>query len=261
MGDFDPATEEFPVTINRHGLRLFIKIITPPDAHGNAYLAHGHSDVHDTAHMRALTAAFVRSGYRVIIWDATHSWGRSEGQTEHASFYHHQQDLEDVIEWSRGQSWYDARFALAGHSLGGMMAGLYAAAHPAHVTSLVLVSPVVSGLALRRRIPVPVQWWWRWRGVVSAPRWRISRYSWELMRSGWAYSLIAEGHRITAPTLIVGAGHDGLIPPRYLRKLYRRLRSRHKRLEVVPRAGHAFDRPWEMEILQTLTQEWLGKSE
>jgi hypothetical protein len=46
MGDFDPATEEFPVTINRHGLRLFIKIITPPDAHGNAYLAHGHSDVH-----------------------------------------------------------------------------------------------------------------------------------------------------------------------------------------------------------------------
>jgi predicted alpha/beta-hydrolase family hydrolase len=80
MGDFDPATERFARITNRHGLQVFVKLVEPAgEARGNVYLAHGFSDVHDTPHMRALTAAWVRAGYNVVVWDATHSWGRSEG--------------------------------------------------------------------------------------------------------------------------------------------------------------------------------------
>jgi pimeloyl-ACP methyl ester carboxylesterase len=273
MGDFDPATERFARITNRHGLQVFVKLVEPAgEARGNVYLAHGFSDVHDTPHMRALTAAWVRAGYNVVVWDATHSWGRSEGSSELASFYHHHEDLEDVIDWSRGEPWYRERFALCGHSLGGMVAGTYAAAHAAAVERLVLVSPVVSGPALKRRVPWPVQAWWRWRGEVGGSgtrlaRWGVSRSGWEFMRSGWAYDLLRSAHRLTMPVLIVGAARDVLIPPRLLRRLFRRLPGEvargggalgeSKRLVIVPGARHGFDREWEMERLGEVVGEWL----
>jgi pimeloyl-ACP methyl ester carboxylesterase len=260
MGDFDPAVESFPVITNRHGLRVFVKLLTVPGSERNAYLAHGFHDVHDTAHMRALTASFVAAVYNVIVWDATHSWGRSEGESTRASFYYHHEDLEDVILWSRGQPWWRARFALAGHSLGGMVAGTYAAAHASAVERLVLVAPVVSGPALRRRIPLPLRVWWRLRGQVSAERWGIGRYDWELMRSTWSYDLLRSAHRLTMPTLIVGAARDLLIPPRLLRRLRARVVSGDKRLEIVPGARHGFDRDWEMERLEEVVGDWLGGS-
>ena len=257
MGDFDPAREFFPVIRNRYGLKLFVKVVEPPEVQGNAYVAHGLSDVHDTVHMRALTAALVGAGYRVVLWDATHSWGRSEGSSERASFYHHFEDLEDVVAWSRSQAWYRERFVLAGHSLGGMAAGTYAASHAAQVAGLALVAPVVSGSALRRRIPWPLRVWWRWRGEVRAPGRGRTRYGWELMRSGWSYNLLAVAHRLTMPVLIVAAGRDRLIPPRLVRRLYRALASEHKQVEVVPLARHSFDAEWEALWLREVVGEWV----
>lgn len=256
MGDFDPARELFPVIRNRHGLKLFVKLIEPAETRGNVYVSHGLSDAHDTAHMRALTTAFVRAGYRVVLWDASHSWGRSEGNSERASFYHHFEDLEDVVVWSESQDWYQKRFMLAGHSLGGMAAGTYAASHAAQVLGLVLVAPVVSGPALRRRIPLPLRIWWRWRGVVRTPGRGRTSYAWELMRSGWSYNLLAVAHRLTMPVLIVAAGRDMLIPPRLMRRLYRALASGHKQLEVVRGARHGFDEGWEAARLQEMVEAW-----
>jgi pimeloyl-ACP methyl ester carboxylesterase len=257
MGDFDPAIEEFPTITNRHGLKVFVKLLLVPGAERNAYIAHGFSDVHDTPHMRVLTAAFVAAGYNVILWDATHSWGRSEGDQEQASFYYHHEDLEDVIEWSRDQPWYREQWVLAGHSLGGLMAGTYAAAHAARVAAVVLVAPVVSGPALRRRIPLPVRWWWHARGNLRLPGRGINRPAWEFMRSTWSYDLLAIAHRLTMPVLVVGAARDVLIPPRLLRRWYRRLPGGRKRLVVVPGARHGFDAPWEMERLREVVGEWL----
>lgn len=255
MGDFDPAVESFPRIRNRHGLDVFIKLLMVPEPVGNVYLAHGFSDVHDTPHMRALTAAAVKAGYNVIVWDATHSWGRSGGSSELASFYYHHEDLEDVVAWSREQSWYRERFVLAGHSLGGMVAGTFAAAHPREVERLLLVSPVVSGPRLRRRIPWPIRAWWRWRGEVAAPRFGVSRSGWEFMRSSWSYDLLQSAHRLTMPVLVVGAGRDVLIPRRLMKRLQRRLPN--GRLVMVPGAIHGFDREWEMERLEQIVCEWL----
>lgn len=257
MGDFDPAAEEFIKIRNRHGLEMFVKLIVPEGAKRNVYLAHGLGNSHDAAGMRALTRAFINAGYRVIVWDATRSPNRSEGETNTASFYFYAQDLEDVVAWSQGQAWYRPEYMLGGHSLGGMAAGTFAAAHPGQVSGLVLLAPVVSGAKLRRRLPLPLRAWWRLRGELR-PRYLGSNpYGWEFVRSGWNYNLLAEAPRLSMPVLIIGAGRDVLIPPRQLRRLFREIRHDNKRLEIVASARHGFDADWEMARVTGAVGEWL----
>lgn len=260
MSDFDPANESFHETLNRHGLKIFIKVVEPTDVSvvGNAYLAHGFSDVHDTGRMRAITAAFVRAGVRVIVWDATHSWGRSDGDIAEATFDLHHADLEDVVEWSRDQDWYLKRYYLAGFSLGGMVAGTFAAAHPKQVLGLVLACPVVSGPLLRRRIPWPMRLWWRVRGHINRRFMGMSLPEWEFVRSGWRYDLLAVAGRLVMPVLIVGARRDLLVPPRHLRRLLGAVGPDTAELVMVSGAQHGFDRPSEQERLRREVAAWLG---
>jgi alpha-beta hydrolase superfamily lysophospholipase len=255
MGDFGPAQESFERIQNRHGLELFVKIIEPPNVRGNAYLVHGLTDVHDTPHMRALTSAFTQRGYRVVVWDSSHSSGRSEGSSDRATFYFHHEDLEDVIAWSSGQTWYAEPFMMAGFSLGGVAAGTFAASHPRQVEGLALVSSVVSGARVRRRIPAPFRGLWRLRKVMTVPPYN-NRLSYELIRSGWAYNLLASAHRLVMPVLIVGAGRDFVTPPRALRRL-RQAIGDNARLHLVRGARHGFDTPEEMQTLATVVGAWL----
>ena len=260
MSDFDPAIEAFYETLNRHGLRVFIKVIEPTDQPivANAYLAHGFSDVHDTGRMRAITHAFVRAGVRVVVWDATHSWGKSEGDIAEATFDKHHADLEDVIEWSKGQRWFKARYYVAGFSLGGMVAGMYAAAHPRQVMGLVLACPVVGGPLLRARIPWPMRLWWRVRGRIKRRFMGMSLPQWEFVRSGWSFNLLAVSGRLTMPVLIVGGGRDFLVPPRHLRRLARAVGRDRARLVVVAGAAHGFDAEVDQARLKAEVEGWLA---
>ena len=259
MSDFDPATESFERIINRHGLQIFIKLVEPADqpVRGNMYLSHGFRMVHDASHMRALTQAGVRAGYRVVLWDASHSWGRSEGEEADATFYYHHADLEDVIDWSRTQPWYQAKFAVGGHSLGGMVAGTYAAAHPRQVERLILLAPVISGRALRRRVPWVMQYYWRRRGAVRLPWLGPVGLSWEFIRSSWSYDLIAEAGRLAMPVILVVAGRDWIIPVRLARRFAKAIGANCRLIEV-PRAKHGFSSDWEMQFVTSSVRNWLA---
>lgn len=238
-----------------------MKVIEPTDqaVRGNAYLVHGFSDVHDAGHMRAMTSAFVREGWRVVVWDATYTWsGRSGGDPAGARFYFHHEDLEDVIEWSRGQSWYRHSFMLAGYSLGGVVAGTYAAAHPAQVAGLVLAAPVVSGELLRRRVPAPVRWWWRRRGRLRQKLFGMGLPEWQFMASGWNYDLLKVAERWRQPVIIIAAGRDRLIPPRYIRRLAR-AGAQGLKVQFISGADHGLNRPEEMRALEECLRNWLSE--
>jgi pimeloyl-ACP methyl ester carboxylesterase len=53
--------------------------------------------------------------------------------------------LEDVILRSQSQDFYQDKFILCGHSLGGMCVLLYAEHHPEHMKAILPLSAVISG--------------------------------------------------------------------------------------------------------------------
>jgi alpha-beta hydrolase superfamily lysophospholipase len=123
---------------------------------------------------------------------------------------------------------------------------------------LVLVSPVVSGRLLKQRIPWPLKLYWRWRGRVKHKILGMGLPEWQFMESGWSYDLLKVAPRLVMPVLVVGAGSDLLIAPRSLRRLVSVVAHRRKRLEIVARAAHGFDRPWEMARLGAIVETWLA---
>ncbi|MET8996902.1 alpha/beta fold hydrolase [Amycolatopsis sp. NPDC004169] len=152
-----------------------------------------------------------------------------------------------------------ARFALAGYSMGGLVAQLVARAEPERVTGLVLCSTAssfrrglrqrvaldVTGRALRRlreRVRLPV--------VPEAPRQRVEDYRWGVreFRSTrpWEIAVAVDEigrfdstpwlHTLRLPSAVVVTARDRFIAPAHQRSLARRIPGAAT-YEVA--AGHA----------------------
>src|SRR5581483_9228814 len=125
---------------NRHGLKLVIQVDVPKHPVSLAFIAHGQGGFIEQKHIQAFTEAFLENDFRVVRFDATNSIGESGGKMENVTTTNYIEDLEDVINWARKQPWFQAPFALAGHSMGGMSTALYAESHPDEVLCLAPIS-------------------------------------------------------------------------------------------------------------------------
>lgn len=106
---------------------------------------HGLSGNKDQPHIATFVNAFEEKGFTVVRFDTTNTFGESDGRYEDATVTNYYQDLEDAIEASVPESWYQEPFCLAGHSLGAMCTTLYAETFPDRVRALAPISIAVSG--------------------------------------------------------------------------------------------------------------------
>lgn len=254
-----PHTDDISQTIsNRAGLSLFIvtKKVSGSTPQKLAFLAHGYNDVHDSGHMRAITAPLLRSGYRVVLWDATNSRGRSEGQTSQVSLTSYLHDCEDVITWAKSQDWFITPFLLGGHSMGGATAGLIASRHPNEVERLLLLAPLVSGWRVSKRVSPLFRLLHRYtaqrRATQVAPKW----FTWELMRDLRRYDLVSVSHRLAMPVLIVVGQADPLTTVGDQKLLIETLVQ--GKLEIVPLGSHNFSKAASREVVTEVTEKWLS---
>jgi len=111
---------------------------------GVAVLLHAASGVKEAPIMETLAEAMRAQGYSVVRFDARHAVGGDEPFT-HFTTSAYLDDLAEVITWTRAQSWAHGPLTLVGHSIGGLVAGLFAATHPGAVQKLILLAPTLSG--------------------------------------------------------------------------------------------------------------------
>lgn len=112
---------------------------------GTAILLHSASGIAETRVMNTLAEAFKIRGFCVVRFDATNSLGDADGDFSKFTTTSYRKDLDRVIEWAETQPWWQEPLVLAGHSLGGLVAGMYAHEHQAEVDELILLAPTLSG--------------------------------------------------------------------------------------------------------------------
>jgi len=239
---------------------MAVTVEDPGSARGLVFIVHGLGGFKEQPHIQMMANVFLRNGCRVVRYDATNSLGESAGSYQYATVTNYYNDLEDVINWSQTQPWYQEPFMLAAHNLGGMCASLYAARHPQSVRALAPIATLVSGelslQALQAREDVAM---WQATGwLVRESRSRpgiMKRLKWSHMEDRMRYDLLAYARFLTMPVCLAVGDSDFITPPAHQQKLFDALPG-PKELYVIPNAGHRFRDVIYLRELEKILDHW-----
>ena len=205
--------EQHVVLKNEQGQSLYIKI---HNKNGNklAFVLHGLAS--DMKHQTVQTAkqAFLEKGYTVITIDARHSLGQSFGNVSEATLNTFSEDLETVINWAKKQSFYKEPFALAGHSLGGATAILYASNNN-NISFLIPIAPVVGGQqwenSCMKNMPDFCSQWQKNGYYEYKLNEKTANIFYTVVENAKSYNASEIADNITSPTLFIVAEKDRVI--------------------------------------------------
>ena len=216
------------------------------------------------------------------VWAVDHrGFGRSEGPRGHISDYHsYLQDCDVVVDAIRAAQ-PETRLFVLGHSMGGIFALHYAAAHPEKLAGLLLMNPWVkdqSKLSVGTMLAVAA------RGIVKSPRLFAVAGGPEVMTTNpeavkllnadpywvrkesaaflWQINvmrgkLLSQAQRVKLPALVLQAGQDRAVVVSASEKVFRRLGSTDKTWKTYP--GYAHDSEFEADrsVLDTDIAQWI----
>ena len=229
-----------------------------------AFIEHGLGGNKDQGHIRSMVEAFIESGYVVVSFDTTNTFGESDGKYENATVTNYYDDLADVIEWSSGQEWYVEPFVLCGHSLGGISTATYAQNHPELISGLAPIATVVSGQLSFETAK-------EYKGEENLEHWRSTGIrrtfshdgtvekilNWSHMEDRLKYNLLPKANLLTMPVLLVVGTKDDRTPPDSQKLLFDSLPD-PKQIQYIEGAEHSFHKQNEREELKQIIKNWLS---
>ncbi len=249
---------------NRKGQNVVVLVDEEKNQKGLAFVMHGLSGSKEQEHIATFAQAFKDKDFVVVRFDTTNTFGESDGRYEDATTTNYYEDLEDVITWSKSQSWYQEPFYLVGHSLGGISTIVYAEKHSKEVKGLAPISSVVSGKlsAESRGVDEMKQWeqsGWEEEKSDRAPG-GVKRLPWSHMVDRLKHDVLPEASCLTMPVLLIVGDQDESTPPSHQRILYDKLPG-NKEIHIIKKAPHTFKEKSQLDEIEQIFRKWIGKVE
>ena len=245
---------------NRKGQNVVVLVEETENPKGLAFVMHGLSGNKEQPHILAMINAFKEQGYNVVSFDTTNTFGESDGQLKDATITNYYEDLEDVLEWSKSQKWYEEPFILAGHSIGAISVFLYAEKFPEKVKALAPISTLVSGkLSLETKEAENLDEWKEkgiriWKGHSG----KTKKLKWSHMEDRLRYNILEDIDKIKVPVLLIVGKHDVATPPEHQKLIYEKLQGK-KEFHIIKSSEHTFRSKEELNELKKLFINWIRK--
>ena len=244
---------------NRKNQKIAVLVEISENQKGIVFVMHGLGGSKDQPHIETFASAFKEKNYTVIRFDTTNSYGESDGNYADATTTNYYQDLEDVIEWSKQQDWYQEPFVLVGHSLGSICVALYSQKHPEKIKALAPISTVVSGKLSAEVNPEEIKEWRKtgWRIKESeTQKGLIKKIKWSHMEDRLKYDLLLMLNKLTMPVLLIVGDKDDHTPIGHQRILFNKLSGR-KELHIIKDAPHTFIEEKHLKEIKDILLKWI----
>lgn len=227
---------------NRNNLNIIVRISKDNTSNKLAFIQHGFSGSKDEKHLIILEKKLVSKGYCVVNFDSVNSINESDSSKEGITFTSHYNDLEDVINWAKNQSWYKQPFTLSGHSMGASSIVLFAQKYPDLVDLLTPLSFAWGrGSSYELQKDPKFMHDWKENGYFSkttsrSPNKFVVPYS--FLEDLLKYDFIKNADKITAKTILVVGDQEHQVRLDDTNDLFNKLTC-DKNLIILPGVPHA----------------------
>lgn len=235
----------------RDGLTIRGEVYLPEKSIGSVVICHGFKGFAHWAFFPYLARTLASDGFTAITFDFSGSGIGPDRESftqpeafEGNTFSRELEDLELIEEYGRRRGWISGKFGLFGHSRGGGMAILFAAAEGSSVNSLVTWAA----------ISYPNRWspedtlTWRKRGfaeITNSRTGQVMRLGTDLLddvelHGKTKVNIEAAARRIKVPWLIVHGTADETVPSSEAEHLHSQSNG-VSTLRLIKDANHGFD--------------------
>lgn len=232
--------------INRRGLRLAAIVSVPEDESAGesaprpgVLILHGFTSFKDEYHLQAWSDSLTESGFVTLRFDASGTW-ESEGSSEfdfRTSNY--LDDAADGLSFLASWAGVDRdRIGVVGHSMGGMVATIFAASEPSLNACASIQAPMNM---CRREETRERDRAWRESGwferQYSAPATGVIRIHSSFLDDAEKFSAVVSAEHVRCPLLVVVGGVDDRVPSYHGEEIFRRV-TVEKEFYVVEGSTH-----------------------
>lgn len=247
---------------NRKGQKICVVVEGENNTKGLAFVMHGLSGNKDQKHIRTFISAFLESGYTVVSFDTTNTYGESEGLPEDATTTNYLEDLEDVTTWAQNEKFYHEPFCLAGHSLGAFAVALFTQKYPQKIKGLAPISTPVSGQLSAESKEKNSLEQWKKDGYKITPSRTVpglmKKIKWTEFEDRLKYDLLPQANKLSMPVLMLVGDHDTVTPPEHQKILYDKLPEK-KEIHIIKNAPHTFTDPDHLAEIKQIFINWIKK--
>lgn len=248
---------------NRYGLKMTVVVQGTEKQKGLAFIAHGLGGAQTQDHIKLMVKKFLKHNYCVVTFDATHSFGESDGNYENATTTNYAHDLEDVIAWATTQPWYKELFILAGHSQGGISSILFAQKFPYKVKALAPISTVVSGkLSVEAHDDAELAQWKR-EGILCKPSRSfpgvMKCLKWTHMEDRLMYDVLPQADKLVMPVLLGTGEFDISTPVKHQQILFDAIPGEKKEIFIIKGCAHTPRSKEHLDQLGIIMEHWLTR--
>ncbi|MFA5349173.1 MAG: alpha/beta fold hydrolase [Candidatus Paceibacterota bacterium] len=246
---------------NREGLNLVIQIEKNENSKALVFIMHGLGGFKEQPIFQEIAGILKEQQFTVVRFDATHSIGESEGNLEDATFASYYQDLEDVINYSKTQDWYEEPFFLIGHSLGGYCILRYTVNFPEKVIAVAPLSTAISGQFFLESPEIGlIADDWKKTGLrqwESKPKpGYIKKLKYRFVEESLNHNILLDADKIKCPVLLVVGEEDKTTPLNQQQILFDALKI-DKEFHIIKRTGHTFEGENASKELGCIIKNWI----
>jgi uncharacterized protein len=248
---------EEKIFIQNSKLQKLAAIINKPQEEGPfpvVLLLHGFTGYKEEKHLESLAQLLAANNIVAIRFDAS-GFGESEGTVEtDYRVSNYLSDIESVYGHLCKQSFVDSsRIGIDGHSLGGMLAVIFAAKHP-ELKAVCAVSAVSTHFTEYRAAEKFKGWKETgYREQISSRMGKI-KIPYAFIEDANQYNAIEYASKLRSPLLVIVGGKDTAVPASETKEIYDYAPEPKELLEFAEMDHHYKKHP---ELLQQINQKIL----